>query len=66
LIGGEFVAIKVYTPEEAAQILKLSTRTIREYLRTGKITGAKIGKEWRITEEQIRKFLDRHTQERER
>lgn len=60
------MAIKVYTPEEAAQILKLSTRTIREYLRTGKITGAKIGKEWRITEEQIRKFLDRHTQERER
>lgn len=60
------MAIKVYTPEEAAQILKLSTRTIREYLRTGKITGAKIGKEWRITEEQIREFLDRHTQERER
>lgn len=60
------MAIKVYTPEEAAQILKLSTRTIREYLRIGKITGAKIGKEWRITEEQIREFLDRHTQERER
>jgi len=53
--------LKVYTPEEAAKILKLSPKTVRKYLREGELKGAKLGKEWRITEEQLREFLARRS-----
>lgn len=51
--------MKIYTPEEAAQILKLNGQTIRRFLREGRLKGSKIGRTWRITEEQIKEFLDR-------
>jgi len=47
----------VYTPEEVSEILKISVRTIREYLKQGKLKGSKIGTKWRITEEQLKEFL---------
>lgn len=42
---------KYYTTVELATILKVDTETIRRYLQTGKIKGFKMGKEWRIAEE---------------
>ena len=45
-------------------VQELSTRlgfhpdTVREYLREGKIKGMKIGKRWRVKEEDLQKFLD--------
>lgn len=49
--------IKVYTLEEVTAILKLSKRTVYQYLATGKIKGVKIGKAWRVSEENLREFL---------
>jgi excisionase family DNA binding protein len=53
----------IYTVEEAAEKLKVSTFTIREYLKSGKIKGFKIGNGWRIKESELEAFVDQMTKE---
>jgi excisionase family DNA binding protein len=48
---------KVYTPEGAAEALMVSPKTIREWLRTGKLKGVKIGRLWRVRESDLQEFL---------
>jgi len=50
---------KLYTVEEIAQMASLTTRTIRNYLRDGILTGRKIGGQWRFTTEDLQKFMNR-------
>jgi len=44
---------RLYTVEEAAQILSIHPDTLRIWLRTGKIKGVKIGRGWRISETEL-------------
>ena len=37
-----------YTPQEAAKILKVSTRTVYEYLRSGRLKAVRVGRPWLI------------------
>ncbi len=46
-----------YTVEDVAKITGLSTRTIRNYLKDGKLQGKKIGVQWRFTEENIKNLF---------
>jgi excisionase family DNA binding protein len=41
---------KLYSPEEVAQRLSIAPRTVRAWLRSGKIQGVKMGRLWRISE----------------
>lgn len=50
--------MKYYTTEEVAELLKLHTRTVREYLKSGQLRGYKLGDTWRISEEDIQEFLE--------
>lgn len=49
--------IKVYTLDEVAGILKLAKRTLYAYIKEGKLEAVKLGKYWRVTEENLQKFL---------
>ena len=49
---------KLYTVEEIAGMMMLTSRTIRNYLRDGTLKGRKIGGQWRFTEEDIKAFMD--------
>lgn len=49
--------IRVYTPDEIAQALKITRRSVYTYIKTGKLPAVKIGKEWRITKEALDRFL---------
>ena len=53
--------IKVYTTEDALDILKVSQRTLYRYIKAGQIKAIKLGREYRITEEALREFLERGT-----
>ena len=44
---------KLYTVEDVAQMTGLTSRTIRNYLADGRLTGRKVGAQWRFTEENI-------------
>lgn len=50
--------MKVYTPQEAAVVLKLSTRTVYNLLRSGQIKARKVGNLWRISEKSLEGFLE--------
>jgi excisionase family DNA binding protein len=48
------------TVEEAAAEFKLSTATIRRYLRDGELDGVKLGKrQWRIRKSTLAEFVNR-------
>lgn len=50
--------MKFYTAEEVAEILKLDIVTVRRYLAQGDLKGAKIGKGWRVSEEDLKEFIE--------
>lgn len=49
---------RLLTPEEAAELLAVSPKSIREWLRLGKLKGVKAGRLWRIRERDLEAFLD--------
>ncbi len=46
-----------YTTEEVAQLLKISAKTVREMIKSKRLEAVRVGKEYRITEDQIRKYI---------
>lgn len=46
----------LYTIEEAMEIVKLSYPTMRNYLKSGKLVGRKIGRLWYISEDSLREL----------
>ncbi|MCR1899548.1 helix-turn-helix domain-containing protein [Irregularibacter muris] len=46
--------------EEVADMLRLNTVTIYRWLRTNKLRGIKLGKEWRIRQSDLEEFLQSH------
>jgi excisionase family DNA binding protein len=47
-----------YTPEEVADRLKVSRRSVYEWLRSGKLRGLRAGQYWRVAEPDIVAFLE--------
>ncbi len=46
------------TLKEAAEVLRLSTRTVREYVKRGEIRGKIIGKRWRFRRADLDAFFE--------
>lgn len=53
--------IKVYTLDEVADILKVTKRTLYNYVKADKLHAVKMGKYWRVTEESLQAFLSTGT-----
>ena len=51
---------EMLTIEDLAAYLKLKPQTIYKWAQTGKIPGAKFGKEWRFRRSSIEKWIDIH------
>ena len=49
--------IKVYTLDEVADILKVTKRTLYNYVKAGKLPAVKMGKYWRVSEESLQAFI---------
>ncbi len=47
---------QLYSAEEAAQILGLQVRTVRNYVREGRLPGVRIGKQYRISRSALEAF----------
>jgi excisionase family DNA binding protein len=46
-----------YTPEQVAEKLQISVRTVWKYIREGQMPASKIGRGYRISEEQLERFM---------
>lgn len=49
--------IKMYTLQEVADMVRVSRQSIYNWIRSGRLKATKYGKEYRITEEELKKFL---------
>ena len=49
---------KLYTTAEVAEILKVTQRTVYNYLKAKKLKAAKVGRDWLITESNLKKFIE--------
>ena len=60
--------IKLYTLEELTDMLNVTVYTLRNYVKSGKLKAAKIGGKWRVSEENLKKFVngDGRAQKRQR
>jgi len=56
-------AVKVYTLEEVVEILRVSRRTIYNYIKTEQLKAIKVGREWRVTQKALDAFLETGTEE---
>ncbi|MDK2784542.1 MAG: hypothetical protein PWQ41_1294 [Bacillota bacterium] len=52
------MAERLLTPEEVAERLAVTPRSVRIWLRQGKLKGVKAGRLWRIRERDLEAFLD--------
>jgi excisionase family DNA binding protein len=50
--------IKIYSVKDLHESLGVNERTIRDWFNKGRLRGVKIGTQWHITEENLRRFLN--------
>jgi len=48
---------QLLSPEEVAKRLAISPKTVRDYLRAGRIKGMKLGRLWRVRESDLQQYL---------
>ena len=48
---------KLYTLQEVADVLRVSRQTIYNYVTAKRLKASKIGKEYRVTEEDLQDFI---------
>lgn len=51
-------ALKVYSLTEIEPILGVTHRTLLTYISTGKLKGVKIGGKWKVSEDNLKKFIN--------
>lgn len=49
--------IKMHTSREVAEIIGIHESTVRNYIKKGKLQGARIGANYMVTEENMMKFI---------
>lgn len=50
--------LKLYSLEDVSQIVGLTHRTIWNYVKAGKLPAVKIGGKWKVSEENLKKFIN--------
>jgi excisionase family DNA binding protein len=53
----QVAGLKLYTLDELSKILKVNKVTLRGYIEKGRLNAVKIGRSYRVTEEDLREFL---------
>lgn len=54
----ELEELKVYTLTEIEPILGVTHRTLLSYIKDGRLKGVKIGGKWKVSGENLRKFIN--------
>lgn len=57
---------EAYTLKQAADLLQVTTRTVRNWIKQGKIQAFKLGSTWRIRREEVDRLLNRPIRDRRR
>ena len=57
--------MRFFTIAEVAEIVEVTTRTVRRWLKSGDLVAHRFGGVVRISEDDLRDFLDRHRNDEE-
>jgi len=57
VIGGDLMD-NYYTPQQVAEKLQINIRTVYKWIREGKLKAIKVGDLWRISESEIKRFIE--------
>ena len=57
--ASELEAIRLFTLTEIEPILGVTHRTLLTYIKDGRLKGVKIGGKWKISEENLKKIINR-------
>lgn len=49
--------MKMYKLLELEELLKVSRRTLLRYIYSGKLSATKVGRSWRVSQEELDRFL---------
>jgi excisionase family DNA binding protein len=55
---------EMYTPKEIADYLKVDKHTVYRWLREGELKAIRFRREYRISESQLREFIEEHRADR--
>lgn len=55
---GDLQKFKLYTLKELEPVLGISKRTLLEYVNNGKLKAIKVGGSWKVSEENLKKFIN--------
>ena len=50
--------LKLYDLKELSEKLEVTQRTLLTYLKEGRLKGVKIGGKWKVTEDNLQKFVN--------
>lgn len=53
--------MKFYTRKEVAEILRVSDTTVFRILYEGQLGAMKVGRQWRISQNELDSYIKRHT-----
>ena len=53
--------VKFYTIEEVAAILRVNPATVRQLIASGELNATKVGRQYRISEQQLQDYINRHS-----
>lgn len=56
--ANELEELKVYSLTEIEPILGVTHRTLLTYIKDGRLKGVKIGGKWKVSGENLRKFIN--------
>src|ERR1035438_7712367 len=56
--------LELFTSSEVAAILKMNVQVVARKLQCGEMEGYKIGKDWRVSQKHLLKFLEKHTNQK--
>ena len=53
--------LQTYTLEEVSEVLKVTRSTIYNYIKSGNLKAVKMGKYWRVSEDNLKEFIENGT-----
>lgn len=53
--------LEVYTLTEIIELLQITRRTLYNWIKDGKLKAFRVGREWRVTREELDRFIETGT-----
>jgi len=57
------IVLKTHTISEVAVMLSVSSESIRRYIKSNKLKASRVGRQWRISDEDLKEYFEKNSNE---